>query len=318
MERDTALTICLALLAVLAFGVAAATLDSAVVSDGGDFGFGAGGDGGAVGSDSDDVGVDESPPAAQSSGEALAVCFEALREPPAILAFVGVLALFGAFVYRETRSLFASGVVVLTVLVLLGPLYAIFATCGPLGEAAPTELSPFGPSENGSILPDGGGGDGGDGGSSIPTPTILLAALLFFALLASVVLLLVTGLSGDDEGDRKGSLPADDDATPEVAAIAQAAGTAADRIEADANVENEVYRAWRSMTGLLDVSRPESSTPAEFATAAVDAGMEPDDVRELTALFEEVRYGGATVTEEREARAVAALRRIESTYGEGE
>jgi hypothetical protein len=44
--------------------------------------------------------------------------------------------------------------------------------------------------------------------------------------------------------------------------------------------------------------------------------MAPDDVRELTRLFERVRYGGESATAAREERAVQVLRRIESTYGE--
>jgi len=72
------------------------------------------------------------------------------------------------------------------------------------------------------------------------------------------------------------------------------------------------------MTDHLEVRDPTSSTPAEFATAAVEAGMAREHVDELTELFEAVRYGGADVTEDRERRAVEALRRIEATYaGDG-
>jgi hypothetical protein len=46
--------------------------------------------------------------------------------------------------------------------------------------------------------------------------------------------------------------------------------------------------------------------------------MQPDDVRELTDLFEEVRYGDREVTAERERRATDALRRIEESYAEEE
>jgi hypothetical protein len=70
------------------------------------------------------------------------------------------------------------------------------------------------------------------------------------------------------------------------------------------------------MTGYLDVDSPESSTPAEFADAAVDAGMSDGDVDELTRLFEEVRYGGKDPTDDRESRALAALRRIDSEYAD--
>nr|WP_305794393.1 DUF4129 domain-containing protein [Halomarina rubra] len=68
------------------------------------------------------------------------------------------------------------------------------------------------------------------------------------------------------------------------------------------------------MTTPLDLPR-ETTTPGEFAAAAVDAGMSRDDVAELTRLFETTRYGGRTVDADREERATTALRRIERTYG---
>lgn len=99
--------------------------------------------------------------------------------------------------------------------------------------------------------------------------------------------------------------------------IAAAAGRAADRLETrNADVDNEVYRAWWELTGLLDVTDPETATPGEFADAAVAVGMREADVAELTRLFEEVRYGERDA-ERREERALAVFRRIESTYDEG-
>ena len=70
------------------------------------------------------------------------------------------------------------------------------------------------------------------------------------------------------------------------------------------------------MTTHLPVDNPASSTPAEFADAAVAAGMDREDVAELTRLFEAVRYGDEPITPEREDRAVAALRNIERSYGD--
>ncbi|MUV61919.1 DUF4129 domain-containing protein, partial [Halobacterium sp. CBA1126] len=109
--------------------------------------------------------------------------------------------------------------------------------------------------------------------------------------------------------------PADGEDEETLDALGSVAGDAADRIAADADVENEVYRAWREMTEHLDVDNPEASTPAEFAAAASDAGMAREHVDELTDLFRSVRYGGAEVTAEREQRAVDALRAVEASYG---
>jgi hypothetical protein len=64
------------------------------------------------------------------------------------------------------------------------------------------------------------------------------------------------------------------------------------------------------MTAQLDIESGEATTPRELERRAVTAGMAPDDVRELTALFETVRYGGESATEDREQRAMAVLRRL--------
>nr|WP_197407776.1 DUF4129 domain-containing protein [Halobacterium noricense] len=144
-------------------------------------------------------------------------------------------------------------------------------------------------------------------------PTVLLG-LLAVAVLFGIVAFRATG---DDEPDERDPVPepapeTDDDA---LGAIGTVAGEAADRIAENADVENETYRAWREMTEYLDVANPEASTPAEFAAAARDAGMDREHVDELTDLFRAVRYGGAEATDDREQRAVDALRAIESSYG---
>lgn len=116
-----------------------------------------------------------------------------------------------------------------------------------------------------------------------------------------------------DDGPTRGEVAraAEDDE-----AIADAAGRAADRIEtADEGAENEVYRAWKEMAESVDVADPRTATPADFAAAAADAGLDPDRVDELTDLFEAVRYGDREVTEERERRAIEALREIEREHG---
>ena len=73
---------------------------------------------------------------------------------------------------------------------------------------------------------------------------------------------------------------------------------------------NEVDRLWLTMVRRLDVDDPETTTPTEFAREAVRAGMDPDGVRTLTGVFEEVRYGDTGVTEDRERRARDAFRKL--------
>ena len=161
-----------------------------------------------------------------------------------------------------------------------------------------------------------GGDAGGQAANQLLSPTVLVGLLVVVAALFAV---LAYRASGDDEatGD---PLPEAETGEPEdrnaLAAVGAAAGEAADRIENAADVDNEVYRAWRDMTDHVDVPDPETSTPREFATAARDAGMDAGHVDALTDLFREVRYGGAEATTDREERAVAALRAIEDRYAE--
>ncbi|MFC7059451.1 DUF4129 domain-containing protein [Halovenus salina] len=95
--------------------------------------------------------------------------------------------------------------------------------------------------------------------------------------------------------------------------VIAAAGDAADEIAQVSDSENAVYRAWARMAEPLDVAHPEASTPGEFADAALAAGLDTDDVDELTKLFEQVRYGTTPVTDDHERRAEATLRRIEQS-----
>lgn len=309
MDRQTALTVGVAVLAVVALSLAAATLDSATVQEGGS-GIGVGpAEQPGVGTGSDgNFGTREGGAA---GGTPVGLCYPWLAEPPAVLAIVGAFLLMSAITYYQTRTLLVPFSLTLAFGIPVGLVWALLTSCRSPGGGG---LFPTSSANGTGILPAGGGSTGFAEGATqtVSTPSALLAILLVVALAGSVVMLFVA--SGDEE--ETVDEPTDDDPDPDVAAVGRAAGDAADRIERDADVENEVYRAWVEMTDSLDVDNPRSSTPAEFATAAVEAGMTSDDVDELTRLFEEVRYGGEAVTSEREQRAVAALRRIEAEYAD--
>jgi hypothetical protein len=314
LDRRTALALGLAVAAVVALGVAAATLDSAVEP-------GSGGlpSGGGVPSDDEDFGFGNESDTADGSGDddfafsagSLPYCYPWLDEPLAVWSIVALFAVGAGLAYSRTGS-------------LLPPIAGVM-TFGPPVFFAHTLLTHCATGSPWSLLANlltdlrgpfvaGEGGGVGVGGSGVSAPTAALGIVLFVALFAAVFLLfLATG----DEESRSGQAADEEDSSDDasVEAVARAAGAAADRIEADADADNEIFRAWATMTEYLDVDRPRSSTPTEFADAAVDAGMDARDVRELTALFEEVRYGGAEATTDRESRAVSALRRIESEYG---
>ncbi|MBP1922181.1 hypothetical protein J2751_001187 [Halorubrum alkaliphilum] len=313
MKRETLVAVLLALLAVVALGVAAATLDTAVTVDGGGFG------GGEAGSAGPGETADTPSPTASPGGETELdipeLCYEFLWEPPALLVFGLALLGVGSLAYRDTGSLVAGTAVAALVGFPIGLLMYLLSLCEPLELGERTDVGLGG--EGNGTLPGSGGGDGGlgSGSGTVSTPEALFVAIVVVAILASLLVLLAA--SGDDEttvGDDESTPDEPESAEPDLAAVARTAGEAADRIESE-SAENEVYRAWREMTEVLDVDRPASSTPAEFAAAAVDAGVDEESVTQLTAVFERVRYGGEDPTDDRERRAVEALRRIEEAHG---
>ncbi|MFC6976797.1 DUF4129 domain-containing protein [Halomicroarcula sp. GCM10025709] len=151
----------------------------------------------------------------------------------------------------------------------------------------------------------------GGGGTGAGLPAVLVAALAAAVALA----LLAIGFVAVRGEPATRPEPTPTDSSSELTAVGEAAGRAATRIDGTDSLDNAVYRAWRDMTQLLDLRAPASSTPREFQRAAIDAGMEPDDVRALTALFRQVRYGDEAPSAEDERQAIDLLRSIEGRYG---
>ncbi|MCU4973717.1 DUF4129 domain-containing protein [Halobacteria archaeon AArc-m2/3/4] len=84
-------------------------------------------------------------------------------------------------------------------------------------------------------------------------------------------------------------------------------------------VSNDVYRAWVSVVDAVDDSRRSTETPTETADRAVESGIDERPVRELTDLFEDVRYGGGVPTPDREQYALTlAHRATDDTGGDDE
>jgi hypothetical protein len=284
--RETARTAGVAVLAVLAVAVAAATLDSTVTSQAG------GGDGWLA--------PGERP---QPAGGSATVPVPAL-----LIVAIGVLALLAVLAYiaddwRQWLKAAVPTVVVVGAILLLGRLLA--------GENAPLDAE-IPPITTGSGGVGGGSGTGaGSGAGTLElSPPLVLAAALGIGLVG----LALVAVRGDSAGGNEEN-PGEEEAA--AAAVGRAAGRAADRLEDGTDLDNEVYRAWREMTDLLDVDRPAASTPGEFAEAAVAAGLGRADVEDLTRLFEDARYGGREPTADEEGRAVETLRRIERRYADG-
>jgi hypothetical protein len=145
-----------------------------------------------------------------------------------------------------------------------------------------------------------------DGLAAVAIGAVLVAVLAVVARRSATVRSAL-GLGGSES----------DDAGLDRDTIGDVAGAAADEVETaptPSAADNAIYRTWSDMVALLDAPDPQSGTPRQFEAAAVDRGMDPDDVATLTRTFEAVRYGDATLSEQRRERAVAALRRIERNH----
>jgi len=209
VNRDTLAAVLLALLAVVALGVAAATLDSAVSVGGG--GFGGAGDGGGPSGEGDDAGLSSTP----SGGGIISlplVCYEFLREPPALLAFAAVLLVLSAFFYRDTGSALATGVVVGALGTPVAMLGWLLSACRPVEEGFQFDLG-FAITGERGFLPEGGGGGLGSGDGAASTPELLFALVVVAALVGSVIVLLSAG--GDDEPDPGEAETGSDEEPPE-------------------------------------------------------------------------------------------------------
>ncbi|CAM2869619.1 DUF4129 domain-containing protein [Halobacterium salinarum] len=245
-----------------------------------------------------------------------ALCVPVLQSP-AVLIGIGIALVGAVWLLARRNPLAYALAVVIPVVPFLVLSYGALTDCRAPASMSPQHAGAAGsaqsPPANGSV---GGGTAGGQPVTQLVTPSLAVGVL---AVVAVLFVVLAYHATGDDTATDRSPDPATREpaAQPRLAAVGAAAGQAAARIETVADVDNEVYRAWREMAAHVDVSNPEASTPREFAAAARDAGMDARHVDALTALFRAVRYGDADPSPAREARAVDALRAIEARYTDG-
>ena len=106
---------------------------------------------------------------------------------------------------------------------------------------------------------------------------------------------------------------------PPAAPLNQVAQEALDSLDAGAEFKNVVLRCYFQMAKLLNqhqgISRDKAMTPREFESALTATGLPEKHIRQLTRLFEKVRYGPATIDKEDERAAIASLQAIVATFG---
>ena len=285
---DTIRAVVLGVVAILAVVYAAVTLDGAVVQDR-DTGNGGSGENGA-----------SIPPAPIETAPVGTIDIPFLTDVLTVIFVLGLLTLI-ILILLYWRTTLGVTIAVIAVIALI---YLVLQVL-PLSPSMPE------PVNGGADMP----GDNGENGDPT-TPTV--------PLIPSWLLVIVAGVIGGIgvlylffSKQRRSEVIRDRSHT-DTTDIADAAGRAADRIEATTDFDNEVYRAWDEMTAMLDVREPKTCTPGEFAAAAIAIGMKQADVDELTRLFEDVRYGENRATETTEQQALDILRRIERTYSQSE
>jgi hypothetical protein len=96
--------------------------------------------------------------------------------------------------------------------------------------------------------------------------------------------------------------------------IALEAQTALDDLRAGGNLKNTIMRCYYEMVKVLNeqrgIQRDRTMTPREFEAYLESNGLPEEPVRQLTHLFEDVRYGDIQVGEKEEQQARSSLSAI--------
>ncbi len=302
MNTNQLLVVAVVLLSVGGLAIAAATVSTPSSSDPGT------GPGEATGEHNE--GASDAPGSSSGTDSGESRLLVVLGVIVFVVGLLTTLVMFARWLTPRRAVGFAIviGVVAVVSLLVLG---ALMDTVPEMGGV---QMEPKNGTDGG-----GGGGTGGEATSDSPRSGTEATPLLFGIVGLAMVLLAaaVYRYSGTDVDIALEEGTDETDEPSSVQAVGQAAGRAADRLEAESDLENAIYRAWREMTDALDVAQPRTTTPEEFAEIAIEAGMSDEDVRELTRVFEEVRYGNRQPTPEREQRSQEALRRIQRTYAGG-
>lgn len=280
---------------IVAVAVAAASLRSPLEFDGGGGGGGTG-DGDGAGGD-----VFTQPPAEPPERVEIPAFLEYL-----VYALVLLLAIALVWYLITHRRRVVTLLAVCVLAVAIGAV--LIELLAPLVDSQAL------PSEPSGDLGEGGSSGGGEG-DAVPIsidPLVVVLALIAAIFVGGLL------LTRDEETvpsiGNEPDAPKPESPEPDATAVGTTAGRAADRLEAGGDVDNEIYRAWREMTALLEVDRPESTTPRQFERAAVEAGIDAEAAETLTRLFETVRYGTVEATPSMEQRATTVFRRVETEY----
>jgi hypothetical protein len=156
------------------------------------------------------------------------------------------------------------------------------------------------------------------GGSAVASAPILgdLPPRVAFLVLAAVLVAGATavGIALPDRFQRPSER---DRVVPALDRLRRSPGSESGVSAPDPSPSNPVERAWWDVTRRVDRESWATRTPREIEREAVDADLSPGAVRDLRRLFEEVRYGDASASGERERRARELRDRLDGSPGSG-
>ncbi|GAB3687656.1 hypothetical protein GCM10028857_20990 [Salinarchaeum chitinilyticum] len=281
------------LLAVAALGAAGAAVDSSGGGGSGSSGTGSGTTSGSGGSQGGGFAPmpDEAEPL--FPGDVLAMLIGIVAVGGFVVAVVAaVLAILRwdwddllAYVRSraQTFALFVLGVVAI---------YALF------------ELLTF--SNGGGSTGDFSSGAEGVSDTASATGVELTAAVGIAIVIVLLLLLALIARSAEDEDDGAAASVASE---PEESGGGTSGVALGGATVASPPADNEVYRAWLSLANAANANARQE-TPEEVADRAVDAGVDEAAAREITSLFESVRYGDREPTSGIEQRAERARAKL--------
>ncbi|MCU4801185.1 DUF4129 domain-containing protein [Halobacteria archaeon HArc-gm2] len=161
----------------------------------------------------------------------------------------------------------------------------------------------------GGGAPAGPATGGGERSVAVPSPSLVTGVAVVLGLLGAVGA--AVALGREVATDESESTSSSGGSRGRRHAVGGFTDLPEEEAVSDVHASNPVYRAWREMADRAESATDDTLTANEVAATAVGHGFDPDAVRELTALFEAVRYGDQPVTDTRRRRAESALESID-------
>lgn len=275
------------LLAVIALGAAGAAVDTSGGGSGSE-GLGEGAGSGMGGGEDPGFDVAERTLGPLFPGEILPTLIGLLAVGGMVAAVVAVVL---AILNRDLERLLE--------LLKIGSVYAAMGTVALVALYFLLQLFQF--SRGGGST--GAFGDGAEGVSETASETgVSIPPVVGVGIVVVVVLLLlIFARSSGDEEESASQVASDPDEPAPRSGGTSPPSADVGRPPAD----NEVYRAWLSLADAADADT-RRDTPEEVADRAVEAGVDEAAAREITTLFESVRYGDREAEEHVERRAERA------------